>query len=1695
MVRMEFEQLRESTERKNLNKLDLVDVCRFWKLEKFLKNNIKKLSKNYNCNDLAAANRTLPNWAVEFNKDISQKHYTFISDKFASESGDIKANYSKWFSANKLADECELSYAFRMVSIGGNVEKINAIKTVFDQCLLINTHASMLYGLYTLHTSAYILNQKIFLILLTGMFSTELSKRSNSSEWLEYTFFVVKILAFVHQLKDEKSAKNKIEICWKVLYDSGEIMTANESIGVFKPILAEFEDQFSCTNKMPKNYQNLIQSYGKFLMEFLHLDEKFKNEFYGRKAERERLMNIFLIVDKEKAFLDKQFWSLFDVQPIKNNVEESRSSSSSEINLMKKYKECPNVKQPNFLENSQIANEDKEAHGLIKLYIDLMKNVENVQTNGQMNKLVQNLEMNAAVWVSKEQINELLKFAESINDKSEEFVEKISQYKIEWDKMATTNGQNVDKDKLLFSFYKFVHTLIEDNELKINKKWNLHVKNLLKWSTNLFETKLVLLILPICAKNTCSLSDEKMEAEFKQKIKNSQNWKDQIHFHALTQLINKFDEFAHILCHGSGEISNNLMRERLGLIVPEKAFGAIEAFHPEIMDYPCDNEEEVKYAFEQQRIITGVTHLKILQRLFEPKPENEWFLAKILAIPGAKSRLLKMVNVQQEKQDGPGQEQHVQRISIQNVSLTSSTSSSELNVMNEIMKLWDKCFENKTDSFSNVKLLELYKNILFGGESNISLCQIGELSKADVIVFVQWMDDKIGTARHTISNKRMANLWKKQKRILDDVFDMVSDESELIHRVKRYSIGQWFLNIQKNYIEINKKMSDDRKFDLTVADRWDNIFSNLLNFDTMNINEEKEKEYKKWIGQLHKNAITKLSREENVFAEKLRKEYSSSKNVLFRRFLVDLVGESKIDEEIWKKNQVDKTDEIVIENKFNNLNLIENPSPKKAIKEKIVEKSKCKNKKPKKKNKNQENIKKNEDTPKKEHAIEYENEIEPEQISEIRNKANSNEENDQIFREKSAKNSQTKFAGIKLANFEDDNFLAKIFKQIFENFQNNPDNLVGLSSSAQLLHFGIYANELCNRIKLINQLKEALPEIGIDHTDNIENEWDQLKIVDLSSLRNSDKLIAALFRLLKQIVAKMDKFEVPNEQIVNSNEQNFVKHLLIRQKFAKFIVEHYEKHNWSYLRQSNKIGIMKTIFVDENIDDEFIEKYLLESVKMFIMNYEKLNSQIKLDKDIFEISRNDQFMEQTDDQKLWNLKAKLYFEISKGWQEIDYDEITSKTVKKFNQIKNVIEQNGYSDDDLTAKFKKTIELKSIFEQWSDDARFQMPVSQYLMPNIKKLETICILTEEFDISTKVFGIFLCDFAQIRRQCNDNSLYCKFCKDQRVKFLIKHYMDKLSPVPKLEFTFMGVHFVVHFVVLSLPSIPNLNFGAQQIRPILKQLENKLQKLIYETNLIEEYDPKKSADLKWKLEEELFLDDTDEDKVQRILEQLDRMNNEDATKKYHELNNVSNETKRMNQIKVESNRKTIEKMRANLDVLRRHAQEPKILEFLLPKEELRRLNHLLDETVINGSTMTKFRAAYAILELWAKRKHIFNKNIGHFNAQVICIMLTKVFLLFPGYVSVPFLVEKFFLIYSIWNWPSPVQLTNEKLQENNSDQKISMEMPIISPAFPEQNVSTLINPTDAREIKNEFKNAFKTIRALEEYDYVGNFLDNDF
>uniref|UniRef100_A0A183BXA1 polynucleotide adenylyltransferase n=1 Tax=Globodera pallida TaxID=36090 RepID=A0A183BXA1_GLOPA len=403
-----------------------------------------------------------------------------------------------------------------------------------------------------------------------------------------------------------------------------------------------------------------------------------------------------------------------------------------------------------------------------------------------------------------------------------------------------------------------------------------------------------------------------------------------------------------------------------------------------------------------------------------------------------------------------------------------------------------------------------------------------------------------------------------------------------------------------------------------------------------------------------------------------------------------------------------------------------------------------------------------------------------------------------------------------------------------------------------------------------------------------------------------------------------------------------------------------------------------------------IEEQMLESFKNNLIKYKKLDFQRKLDKNCLELYKSDEFLMQNYDAKLKKANIDLY-QISDAWQQIDFDEITSKNFENVGAVEN--------KEERTVKLLAINQLKTIFEYWSDEARFQMPVSHYLKPANEAMNTICMLPECYI---------------------DDGTYA-------------------------------------------------------------------------------FDQNKSDQLKRQLEEEVFLTDNDDDVV-RILDALEKINNLKASNKIESVNPSGLAT--MNHENDKQNRQKMENIKANLTILSSHAFHLKILEFLLTRNELYQINHKLDENVMNGSTLRNFRAAYAYLELWAKKRNIFNANFGHYNSQVIIILLTKVFLLFPGNVSVPFLLEKFFFIFSTWDWPLPLQLSEieykkegeflswttgrewfDKRQENNSGQQFSLQMPIISPVFPEQNMTKLINASDAKKIQNEFLIAFKKIRAVKE------------
>uniref|UniRef100_A0A183C3G4 Polynucleotide adenylyltransferase n=1 Tax=Globodera pallida TaxID=36090 RepID=A0A183C3G4_GLOPA len=295
-------------------------------------------------------------------------------------------------------------------------------------------------------------------------------------------------------------------------------------------------------------------------------------------------------------------------------------------------------------------------------------------------------------------------------------------------------------------------------------------------------------------------------------------------------------------------------------------------------------------------------------------------------------------------------------------------------------------------------------------------------------------------------------------------------------------------------------------------------------------------------------------------------------------------------------------------------------------------------------------------------------------------------------------------------------------------------------------------------------------------------------------------------------------------------------------------------------------------------------------------------------------------------------------------------------------------------------------MRKLFENWSDEARFQIPALIYLKPINEVFTPICMLPEGFDVPSKIFGNFQCKLSE-RMICSDNSLFCIFCKNANVNFLQKYPMDQqMLAVPKLKINFMRTNF-------------------------------------------------------------------------------ESVAAKSAKKNDHLNENIASKVRAKSTMK----RQRMEQINAILTVLWNHAIQLKVIELLLTRQEMFKM-HRLDESVMNGRILSNFRTIHAYVELWAKDKNLLN---GQFNSQMIILMLTKVLLLFPGETSVPFLLEKFFLIYSLWDWPKPLQLTEINYEKKG-------EFLLWSPArewFQRQ------QEKGDREMQNEFANAFNQIRTAKD------------
>lgn len=150
-------------------------------------------------------------------------------------------------------------------------------------------------------------------------------------------------------------------------------------------------------------------------------------------------------------------------------------------------------------------------------------------------------------------------------------------------------------------------------------------------------------------------------------------------------------------------------------------------------------------------------------------------------------------------------------------------------------------------------------------------------------------------------------------------------------------------------------------------------------------------------------------------------------------------------------------------------------------------------------------------------------------------------------------------------------------------------------------------------------------------------------------------------------------------------------------------------------------------------------------------------------------------------------------------------------------------------------------------------------------------------------------------------------------------------------------------------------------------------------------------------------------------------------------------------------------------------------------LDQKCVRSLNgcRVTDEILRLVPNVENFRLALRAIKLWAKKHGIYSNSLGYFGGVSWAMLVARTCQLYPNAVAAT-IVHKFFLVFSQWKWPQPVLLKQPDTVNLGFpvwDPRVNAAdryhlMPIITPAYPQQNSTFNVSSSTRRVIIDEFK-----------------------
>ncbi|XP_074650766.1 poly(A) polymerase beta-like [Tubulanus polymorphus] len=159
-------------------------------------------------------------------------------------------------------------------------------------------------------------------------------------------------------------------------------------------------------------------------------------------------------------------------------------------------------------------------------------------------------------------------------------------------------------------------------------------------------------------------------------------------------------------------------------------------------------------------------------------------------------------------------------------------------------------------------------------------------------------------------------------------------------------------------------------------------------------------------------------------------------------------------------------------------------------------------------------------------------------------------------------------------------------------------------------------------------------------------------------------------------------------------------------------------------------------------------------------------------------------------------------------------------------------------------------------------------------------------------------------------------------------------------------------------------------------------------------------------------------------------------------------------------------------------------------LDQKCVRSLNgcRVTDEILHLVPNVESFRMTLRAIKLWAKKRGIYSNALGFLGGVSWAMLVARVCQLYPNAAAAT-LVQKFFMVYKTWEWPQPVLLKQPEESNlgfpvwdprTNPSDRFHL-MPIITPAYPQQNSTFNVTLSTRTIMTEEFMEGFEITEQI--------------